>query len=337
MRLNSFVSFFQKLGSFLRITRSNNVKHTYCTYFDIRYLDKGLCLYDSLRKQLGDVELWVLCLDSEVRDTLKRLDLPGIRTLSLGELERADPAFNACRNNRRLVEYYFTSTPCLIRHLLGHAPHLGWVTYLDSDLFFFASPAPILEEMDAGDVAIIPHRFPESKLHLEIYGKYNVGWVSFRKSRAGMRCVEWWRQRCLDWCRDVPENGKFADQKYLDHFQEVTKKVVILSHPGANLAPWNLANYTITKCRDHIEVDGEDLIFFHFHDCKPAGDRAFDPGLVKYGLALSEVTRDEIYMPYLRLLMEKRQIGGSSTMRFDGTGIEPAKATQENLIEVPID
>lgn len=337
MRLNLVTSFFRTVGSFLGITRSKNVKHSYCTYFDIRYLDKGLCLYDSLRKQLGEVELWVLCLDSEVREALQRLALPGVRTLSLDELERADPSLKACRSNRRLVEYYFTSTPCLIRHLLLHSPHSGWITYLDSDLFFFGSPASILEEMDAGDVAIIPHRFPESKRHLEIYGKYNVGWVSFRKSRAGMRCLEWWRQRCLEWCRDVPEDGKFADQKYLDHFQKVTKRVVILSHPGANLAPWNLANYTITKGRDHMEVDGKDLIFFHFHDCKPADERTFDPGLVKYGLVLPEVVRDEIYMPYLRLLIEKRQIGGTSTMRFDGTGIELAKAAKENLIEVPLD
>lgn len=337
MTRNSCTSFLRKIGSLLRTSRIKGITHSFCTYFDIRYLDKGLCLYESLRKQLGTVELWVLCLDSEVHETLQRLALPGIRTLAMDELERADPELKACRDNRRLVEYYFTSTPCLVRHLLLQTPRRGWVTYLDSDLYFFGSPAPIFEEMNSGDVAIVSHRFSESQRHLEMYGKYNVGWVSFRNSRRGLRCVKWWRQRCLEWCRDVPEDGKFADQKYLDHFHEVTKRVVALSHPGANLAPWNFANHTITIGPYRVKVDGEDLIFFHFHDCKPAGDRAFDPGLVKYGFALSNIVRDEIYMPYLRLLLAKRQIGGTSTMRFDGTGIEFPKAAQEHFIEVPLD
>lgn len=313
------------------------MSHTYCTYFDIRYLDKGLCLYNSLRSQLGDVELWVLCLDSEVLEKLQRLNLPGIRILRLDELERADPALKACRGNRRLVEYYFTSTPCLVNYLLQRVPKSGWVTYLDADLFFFGSPAPILEEMAAGDVAIIPHRFSEKQKHLEIYGKYNVGWVSFRNSPAGIRCVKWWRKRCLEWCKDVPEKGKFADQKYLDQFHKITRsELVIIRNPGANFAPWNLPNHTITKERNRVELDGHALIFFHFHDCKRVGERRFDPGLVKYGHILTEVVRDDIYLPYLRLLMEKWQNGNSSTIRFDGVAVHPGKSELEDLIEVPI-
>ena len=337
MTLKFCASVIRRVESLVRTTRLKNITHSFCTYFDSRYLDKGLCLYESLRKQLGNVELWVLCLDAEVHRVMQRLELPGVHPLAMDELERDDPALKACRDNRRLVEYYFTSTPCLVRRLLQRALHPGWITYLDSDLYFFGSPAPIFEEMNAGDVAIIPHRFSESQRNLEMYGKYNVGWVSFRNSSAGLRCVEWWRLRCLEWCRDVPEDGKFADQKYLDHFHEVTKRVVAIRHPGANLAPWNLANHAITSDRDRVRVDGEDLIFFHFHDCKAAGDRAFDPGLAKYQVALPGIVRNEIYMPYLRLLLEKRRIGGTSTMRFDGTDIELPKASQENLIEVPLD
>lgn len=337
MKMDRLASCLRFFGPLIAKFVSKKAKHIFCTYFDIRYLDKGLSLYASLQKQIGDLELWILCLDSEVREKLHALALPGIRTLSVDDLEDADPALRACRNNRRLVEYYFTTTPCLISYLLRRTSHSTWVTYLDSDLFFFGSPAPIFEEMNGGDVAIIPHRFPENQRQLEIYGKYNVGWVSFRKSRAGIRCAKWWRQRCMEWCRDVPEDGKFADQKYLDHFHAVTNRLVIIAHPGANLAPWNLASHTISQGKNCIEVDGKALIFYHFHDCKPAGERTFDPGLFKFGHPMPPLVRNEIYLPYLRLLMEKRCIGGTSTMRFDGTGIEPGKSPKENLITVPID
>src|SRR5690349_18106461 len=85
------------------------MSHRFCTYFDSRYLPKGLAMYHSLRKHLGEVELWVLCLDEKARDMLAKRRLPGIKLLTLPELEAADPELAARKSERRLVEYYFTS------------------------------------------------------------------------------------------------------------------------------------------------------------------------------------------------------------------------------------
>src|SRR4051812_8991096 len=175
----------------------------FCTYFDSRYLPKGLAMYHSLVKQLGAVDFRVLCLDAEAKERLSRMRLPGMRLLTLEELEAADPQLAQCKTQRRLVEYYFTSTPSFTRHVMRAAPSIEWTTYLDADLFFFSSPEPIFEEMHAGDVGIISHRFGEKQKHLEAYGIYNVGWVSFRNTDAGRRCLDWWRERCLEWCHDT--------------------------------------------------------------------------------------------------------------------------------------
>ena len=44
-------------------------------------------------------------------------------------------------------------------HVLENERDAEWVTYLDSDLFFFAPPDPIYDEMKDAAFGIIPHRF----------------------------------------------------------------------------------------------------------------------------------------------------------------------------------
>ena len=308
----------------------------FCTYFDSRYLDKGLAMYHSLRRHLGRIDIWVLCLDSEVKLKLEKMRLAGLRTLSLETLEANDPQLEPCRKNRSLVEYYFTCTPCLARHMMLRDPTVDWVIYLDADLYFFKSPASIIEEMNKGDVAIISHRFSESQKALEIYGKFNVGWVGFRNNPEGIRCASWWRDRCLEWCHDSPEDGKFGDQKYLDHFHEITNTTISIENPGANLAPWNLGNHDITFRDGRVFVDECELVFFHFHDCKLAGERIFNIGLAKYGFVLNDVVRENIYIPYLRRLLKARRHGGSASMRFGEADIGKTESLNAvNLVSVP--
>jgi hypothetical protein len=66
-------------------------RRTYCTYFDHRYLTKGLALYRSLEEHGGEFELHVLCLSAECHDVLSRLGLGRARLVTLEELEAHDP------------------------------------------------------------------------------------------------------------------------------------------------------------------------------------------------------------------------------------------------------
>lgn len=277
--------------------------YSFCTSFDRNYLPRGLALYRSLREHCPGFRLWVLCLDSATHEALTRLALPEVEPIALQDFESGDAPLLEAKANRSRVEYYFTCTASLVLYVLDHWPALDLVTYLDADLFFFASPAPLFEELGSGSVAIIGHRFSPGLRHREVYGVYNVGWVSFRRDAQARECLEWWRAQCLAWCYDRVEGGRFADQRYLDDWPTRFRNVVVLQHRGANLAPWNVGNHRLrSPDGGAVLVDGEPLIFFHFHALRQVTRWLYDPRWAAYGVRPSGVLRRRIYRPYLAAL-----------------------------------
>jgi hypothetical protein len=276
----------------------------FCTYFDLQYLPRGLALYQSLRSHCPSFQLWVLCMDRTCYDVLARLALPGLSVISLEEYEKDDPDLLRAKTTRTLIEYYFTCSPSLPLFILNRHPQVDVITYLDADLGFFADPQPLFEEMGDRSIAIIGHRCAPYLEGWERFGIYNVGWLSFRRDQHALECLHWWRERCLEWCYDRCENGRFADQKYLDDWPTRFHGVAVLQHKGANLAPWNLANYVIRRERDRVWVDDQPLIFFHFHRLKQIEGWVYDPTMANYNAKASSVVRRSIYAPYIRTLVE---------------------------------
>src|SRR2546423_5013861 len=285
--------------------------HHFCTYFDRHYLPRGLTLYRSLKSHAAPFTLWVLCFDDFTYTSLEKMGLPELRTVSLEEFEQGDVSLQAARQTRTQIEYYFTCSPAWIRYVLNKLPQAGdVVTYLDADLFFYSSPAPLFEELGSESILIIGHRFPERLKHLEKFGTYNVGFLSFRKDRYAHECLDWWREQCLEWCYDRVEDGRFADQKYLDDWPSRFQHVVVSKNKGANLAPWNWARYNVEIGEGIATVDGELLVFYHFHGLKLLNRWLYEPAAdaKEYGL-LPSPSRDWIYGRYVRALSETTRWG----------------------------
>ncbi len=237
----------------------------FCTFFDHRYLTKGLALHQSLRQHCPQFQLWILCFDKPCYEVLAKLGLPDIRLITQEEFERGDEGLLKAKQIRSLAEYYFTSKPSLPWFILNRHPEVDLITYLDADLFFFSSPAPIYQAMQNHSVALVGHRFSPELLNMQIYGLYNAGWVAFRRDSQGLASLQWWRERCLEWCYDRVENDRFADQKYLEYLPKLFPGVIALPHKGVNLARWNIKNYTIRQVGNQFWVDEQLLIFYHFH------------------------------------------------------------------------
>ena len=281
---------------------SSGDKYFFCTYFDRNYLAQGITLYRSLVKQRIRFNMWALCFDEYSHALIRALDLPGLHALSVSELEEQDPALRAAKGNRSRVEYFFTCTPCLPLFLFDRFPEIDVITYLDADLMFYSSPEPISRELGSDSILIIGHRFPERLRHFERHGIYNVGYLSFRNDRRGRDCLSWWRERCLEWCYDRPENGKFGDQKYLDDWPTRFPGVVVLKHKGAGLAPWNWMNYDIRASEDKTTVDGDVLIFYHFQGLRILTRSLFDPGVTQYE-SMPGNLRHHLYSAYVSSIL----------------------------------
>jgi hypothetical protein len=278
------------------------MSYVFCTYFDQNYLNRALALYTSLKRFCGPFRLFALCLDDDSHDLLVKLNLPEIHPVAISELERYDAPLCAAKPSRSRIEYYFTCTPSILLYVLNNHPECRSIAYLDSDLFFFSDPRPIYDEIGGHSIAIIPHRFSKRLKHREIYGIYNVGFLYFRNDPASRECLEWWRQKCIEWCYDQLDGERFADQKYLDRWPELFRSVKVISQYGANLAPWNLDRSVIRREQGRIMVADDPLVFFHFHGLKQINSFVYDLHLENYRLQSSRLVRSEIFKPYVAIL-----------------------------------
>lgn len=239
----------------------------YCTYFDHNYLRKGLALYLSLRRQSRPQRavLVVLALSERCEQILQRLALPDLVVIPLRQLEATEPRLLTAKANRTTVEYYFTLSPWLIQAALRACPEASRVTYLDSDLFFFSSPAPLWQEVGAAPMAFVEHRFAPAYAEKIRYGRFNVGWNTFDRSEVAQQALQWWAERCLEWCYDRIEGEKFADQGYLTTLERQFPGVHVLRYSGINLAEYNLDNLELSLSAAGPAANGMPVIYWHMH------------------------------------------------------------------------
>ena len=303
----------------------------YCTYFDSGYLSRGLALISSLREHGDNSPVYVLALDDAAALYLDEHAPENVFVLRIEELEKAVPELLPLKAERSRMEYYFTCTPLLMRYVMNKQNIPGGMSiYLDGDLFFFDNPQLVIDAMAGSSVGIIEHRYPDSVAEkLSKYGRFNVGWVGFRDDQDGRKVLDWYSEQTLAWCSDKPENGKYADQGYLNWFPDFTG-VKILSPAGFNLAPWNVKRHRISVTEtaigtEKVTVDSQPLVFFHFHGLRKVGS-LFATGELTYGARLSKTLKQKIYQPYVDILntIEKTaapQLSVEVSVKKRGTGI----------------
>lgn len=270
----------------------------FCTLFDCVYLTRGLALYRSLRAAGEPFELHVLCMDDVTGSILRALQLPGLVIIDLAAFESND--LRTVKTLRTRAEYCWTCTPHLIRYLLRDSA-CEECTYLDADLHFYGPASELLAPFRAGgrSVLITPHRYTKRYDQSALSGIYCVQFMTFRNDPNGIGTLEWWCERCTEWCYSRYEDGKFGDQKYLDDWPERFAGVEVLQHPGGGLAPWNVQQFArFYRQGERCYIDGIPLVFYHFHHLRQYNDGMLDLG--PYRLPAWAVS--ELYRPYLHAL-----------------------------------
>lgn len=271
----------------------------FCTYFDLLYAAPGIAMLHSLLRHCPRARITVLCLDDRLEEILAEAFDSRVETMRLGVLTTRKPELKTLLPERDPWERYALLKPFLIEMLLDRQSAGGQLTFVDADMFFFADPTPLFGEA-TGSVAISPHRFNAETDHLKDYGRFNAGFNIWRNDAAARACLRQWREQCSAWCHcRVEPDGRFMDQGYLTDWPQVHPAVVTLSHPGHNLAPWNVGSHRLTAGESGVKADGRPLLFFHF-----SGVQRDDEGCWKTYYTLpsmrQEVVLQDICQPYFR-------------------------------------
>lgn len=272
----------------------------FATLFDKNYLTRGLALYNSMQEHIESFTLYILALDQDVVEYIKNKNTPYLKVLKLSNIEKKYPELVKAKNNRSIVEYYFTLSPVLPLYMLETFPEIDFITTLDADIFFFNNPKIIFDDFKDYSILITKHDFTDELKDLEIYGKYNVSFQSFRRDREGFECLKKWKKQCIDWCYDSLEGEKFADQKYLDTWTTDYKNVFELTGKGAGIAPWNISKYKILKKDKEIYCDNNKLIFYHFHGLRYVTKNIIKHELSPYKTRITKGIRNYIYKKYIK-------------------------------------
>jgi hypothetical protein len=272
----------------------------YCTLFDSNYLARAIVMLQSLERTGEEAKVYVVCFDDLAFEILRRLKLPQVVAIRLAEFESEN--LLAVKGTRTPGEYCWTCTPHVIRYVL-EVFNLPEVTYLDADLCFYGKPSVLLDELEAagGSVLLTPHRYTPRYDYSSTSGIYCVQFMTFKADRSGILALQWWQDRCLEWCYARAEEGKFGDQKYLDDWTTRFERVHELQHLGGGVAPWNVQQYRISGTPHQPLVDDQSVIFYHFQNYKYYRDGIHD------FVGMCRLSADAIrlfYLPYAKAILE---------------------------------
>ena len=151
-------------------------------------------------------------------------------------------------------------------------------------------------------------------MHLRKYGDFNAGCVVFANDDRGSAASAWWAEACLDWCGDYPDDGRYANQGYLNDIAGQFEGAVVLPATGLNVAPWNVSGKTIFQTETgYFLDDGKPLVFFHFHGLQRRG-AWMHTGLRAFHVSANSAALQGLYASYI-LLLEEIAMGATSINR----------------------
>ena len=276
----------------------------YCTLFDSNYLPHAMSLADSLHSCSDDFTIIMFCMDEAAFQYIESAGLPYLQPIRGEELDKHIPGLAEARASRSKVEYYYTCSPAICYFSLNYLEGVDEITYLDADLYFFRDPDPIFQELVGKSIGVIEHKFASGLRRSQArYGRFNVAWITFRADEEGTACLEAWLADCIEWCYQRFEDGKYADQKYLDRWPDLYPSLHVIQHVGANVGPWNVGNYQLSTQGGVVFVDDSELLFYHFAGLTQVGVNKFRTGLSAARLSTSGVIKEDIYLPYVRSIL----------------------------------
>lgn len=288
----------------------------FAAILDSNYLSRLITMYDSLSRYHKQFTIFIICLDDNLYEHLRINVLPNSELVRLSELESFYPELIEVKKERGIIDYIFTLSPFYPSFILEKHPEIPFICSLDVDQYFFGNCETVLRNLDTCSVLITPHRFSDKLREYEKYGIYNVSFQIFKNNDIGKACLELWREQCLHWCKDELDGDRFADQKYLNVWQDsFGAQVLPIDNPGFGLAPWNIENYSITVKNRKVYVDDNELVLFHYQGLRFLNASLVNSGFCHYQVATSKVVTRFILQPIIANLSKATFYKGKDTIK----------------------
>ncbi len=274
-----------------------------CTVAGSQYLFKVVTLYRSLHAVSDSFHLYVCCIDDNIYNILKKMHFRRCTLYRLDDIENGQ--ITPIKGTRSVSELCWTLKSFFMLYLLKFQS-LPSIIYCDSDLCFFSDPIRILRDWGGQSIFLCKQRdldWVENK-----YGKYQAGLLGFKNDDSGRRALEWWKNKCLNWCYHYEDtaNNRWGDQKYLDELPGLFGSVVVSEDLGINAAPWNTIynnNYHISTQGNRVTIGGKQLVAFHFACVDIFSTQQFDLWNLSK-ISISNEIMHNIYIPYLHSIQK---------------------------------
>lgn len=276
-------------------------KRCFYTSFNKAYAPQALVLADSIRQNYGSTVTVVALLVDKLAPheeeyfsifdyilTSSDLNIPNYKTWIFG---------------LDIVEAATAVKPFALKYLLETYDE---VIYMDPDTIVYSKLDEVFDALAQNNVVLTPHQLMPSKekwlieateLESLKFGVFNLGFLGVKKSDIGLQIADWWSDRCYSYCVIDIENGLFTDQKLFDLAPAFFLGVHILSHPGYNLASWNIRERNITiDNKNGVLINNLPIRFCHFTKATHIGALALERMTKDYGIM------HELFFAYLALL-----------------------------------
>lgn len=315
---------------------------TFCTLFNVNYLDKGLVLFDSLENNAPNSILYVLAMDDKCYEVLSDINKPNLIPIRLKDFE-SDELLRV-KPTRKLGEYYWTCSAWLISYVLDTFQP-DYCTYLDADLYIYSDPEVIIQEMKEknASVQVVNHHFHPlvSEDTSRIVGKYCVEFDTFKNDEQGRQLLEVWKKQVIEHCSIDGDGVYWGDQKYQDNWVDDYSYVIATDNVGAGVAPWNITQYKWMDRKNNSIVikrwgKKAPLLFYHFENITYINESMVDTSLLcSWGIDKAFI--DRLYVPYLTKIREVKQIlkekYGVDILIKSHPGVAQEKIRRENFLK----
>lgn len=291
------------------------MEHLYfCTLFNVKYLSRGIVLYNSLVECCSSFTLYVIAFDQKTESVLKSRNFKNMVVVGYDEFE--DDILRQAKANRTFREFFWTCGCHSIKYVL-HTYNVQHCTYIDADMYFYKDPTDLVRQMmNSGcSVGITPHNYPNYPEYKHIEkkcGKYCMEFNTFINDSVGNKVLNWWCDQCIQCCTEKADGVHFGDQKYLEQFEKLFSDIFVYDNPGVGVAPWNLTKYSYDEAENQIVYKDNNekinLFFYHFHELSFNEEKANMKLNIRPGKIDGKLCR-VLYEPYLnKLINEEKKI-----------------------------